>query len=183
MTLSISDIINLFDTWGGDTYSESVSQVAHAEQCAALARKAGSDDHLVVAALLHDVGHLLVLENTGGQSQLDTDDEHEATGARYIAQLFGPRVAAPIALHVAAKRYLCAVESGYFDVLSPASVESLRIQGGPMPSDEATRFERMPHFASAVALRRWDDESKVRELEVAPFLSYIPMMEQLINIG
>ena len=183
MTLSISDIINLFDKWGGNSYSESVSQVAHAEQCAALAREAGSDDHLVIAALLHDVGHLLVLENTGGYSQLDTDDEHEATGARCVAQLFGPRVAGPIALHVAAKRYLCTVESGYFDILSPASVASLRMQGGPMSSDETARFERMPHFAAAVALRRWDDEAKVRDLQVAPFSSYMPTMEQLTIVG
>lgn len=181
--LSISEIANLFTSWGNDAYSESVSQVAHAEQCAALARSAGADDHVVVAALLHDIGHVLVLEKTGGQAQLDTDDEHEATGARCVAQLFGPRVAGPIALHVAAKRYLCGVEKGYFDILSPASVASLRMQGGPMSSEEASRFERLPHFAAAVALRRWDDEAKVRDLEVTPFATYIPTMERLATIG
>lgn len=181
--LSISNVCDLFETWGNDSYSETVSQVAHAAQCASLARAAGADDHVIVAALLHDIGHLLVLEQTGGSAQLDSDDEHEATGARCVAQLFGLRVAGPIALHVAAKRYLCAVESGYFDILSPASVASLRMQGGPMSSDETARFERMPHFAAAVALRRWDDEAKVRDLEVTPFSSYVPMMERLAAVG
>ena len=181
--LSISDVSRLFEKWGNDSYSETVSQIAHAEQCASLARAAGADDDVVVAALLHDIGHLLVLEQTGVLAQLDSDDEHEATGARCVAQLFGPRVAAPIALHVAAKRYLCAVEAEYFDILSPASVASLRMQGGPMSSDETARFERLPHFAAAVALRRWDDEAKVHDLEVVPFSSYAPMMERLATVG
>ena len=181
--LSISDISYLFDKWGNDSYSETVSQVAHAEQCASLARTAGADDHIIVAALLHDIGHLLVLEQTGGSAQLDSDDEHEATGARSVVQLFGTRVAGPIALHVAAKRYLCAVETEYFDILSPASVASLRMQGGPMSSGEVARFQRLPHFAAAVALRRWDDEAKVRGLAVAPFATYVTIMERLATDG
>jgi phosphonate degradation associated HDIG domain protein len=181
--LSISDVTDLFETWGNDPYNETVSQVAHAEQCAGLARAAGAEDHIVVAALLHDIGHLLLLAQTGGSAQLDSDDEHEATGARCATWLFGPRVAGPIALHVAAKRYLCAVEPQYFDILSPASVASLRMQGGPMSSGDVARFRRLPHFAEAVALRRWDDEAKVRGLAVAPFVEYIPTMERLATVG
>lgn len=160
-----------------------VSQLAHAEQCALLARQAGADDHLVIAALLHDVGHLLVLERTGGIAQLDSDDEHEASGARFVSQLFGPRIAGPIALHVAAKRYLCSEDNGYIETLSPASITSLELQGGPMSNGEASRFERMPHFDAAVALRRWDDEAKVRDLKVVPFAAYIPTMERLVTTG
>jgi phosphonate degradation associated HDIG domain protein len=181
--LSISEVTNLFETWGNDSYSETVSQVAHAEQCAGLARAAGAQDHIVIAALLHDIGHLLVLERTGGSAQLDSDDEHEAMGARCVTGLFGPRVSGPIALHVAAKRYLCAVEPQYFDILSPASVASLRVQGGPMSSDEVGRFRRLPHFADAVALRRWDDEAKVRGLAVTPFVEYMPIMERVATVG
>lgn len=179
MTASVTEISRLFHAWGNDKYSESVSQLAHAEQCAALATKAGADDDLVVAALLHDIGHLLVLDAQSGVPSLDTDDEHEATGARFIAQLLGPRVAGPIALHVPAKRYLCAVESGYFETLSPASVASLRMQGGPMSNAEATRFERLPHFTAAVNLRRWDEEAKVPDLDVASFETYVPTLERL----
>jgi phosphonate degradation associated HDIG domain protein len=175
----IENILSLFSTWGGESYSELVSQTAHAEQCAALAVASGADDELVIASLLHDLGHLLVLEAASGTPQLDSDDEHEATGARHVAHLFGPRVAAPIALHVAAKRYLCAVDPGYHDTLSPASVASLRMQGGPMTTAEVLRFERLPHFSAAVSLRRWDDEAKIADLEVDPFEKYLPVMERL----
>lgn len=183
MKLSVSEVSRLFHTWGDDSYSESVSQLAHAEQCAALARNAGADDHVVLAALLHDIGHLLVLDESSGVPLLDSDDEHEAAGARYVAQLFGSEVAGPIALHVAAKRYLCGVDGSYFDILSPASVSSLRLQGGPMTPAEIGRFERMPHFAAAVALRRWDDEAKIDGLTVESFEAYVPLMERLATPG
>ncbi len=183
MNASIKDIIRLFTQWGGNRYSEAVSQTSHAEQCAALARTAGADDEVVIAALLHDIGHLLVLDQLAGHPMLDRDDEHEATGARYVAQLFGPKVAGPIALHVAAKRYLCAVEDSYFSTLSPASVASLELQGGPMTPAETSRFERMPHFINAVNLRRWDDEAKVSDLDVAPFATFVPTMENLATLG
>lgn len=179
MNANVEEIQRLFRIWGQDNYSESVSQVAHAEQCALLARSAGADDTLVIASLLHDVGHLLVLDARSGQPCVETDDEHEATGARYVAQLFGPKVAGPIALHVAAKRYLCAVEASYFSTLSPASVASLALQGGPMNHAEINRFERLPHFDHAIALRRWDDEAKVTGREVPSFDSYVGMMESI----
>lgn len=183
MNPSINDITRLFAQWGGDNYSEAVSQTSHAEQCAALAKGAGANDELVVAALLHDIGHLLVLDQRAGLATLDCDDEHESTGARFVAQLFGPKVAGPIALHVAAKRYLCAVESSYFSTLSPASVASLALQGGPMTPAEAARFERLPHFSAAVNLRRWDDDAKVSDLDVVPFAEFVPMMDALVANG
>lgn len=179
MTDKIDSIIQLFATWGGDSYSELVSQTAHAEQCAALAAAHGADDSLVIAALLHDLGHLLVLDANQGHARLDSDDQHESTGAREIAKLFGPAVAGPVALHVAAKRYLCATDPTYHATLSPASVASLAMQGGPMAADEVDRFERSPRFEDAVALRRWDDEAKVAGKSVAAFSSYVPMMEHL----
>lgn len=179
MSASIDNIFAIFNTWGNVHYNESLTQLAHAEQSAALARDSGAEDHLVIAALLHDVGHLLVLQQTDGHAQLDSDDEHEAVGARFVAQLFGAKVAGPIALHVAAKRYLCAVEKNYVTTLSPASITSLGLQGGPMSQEEVSRFQRMPYFSAAVALRRWDDEAKVQGLDVTPFATFVPIMERL----
>ena len=175
----VNSIVRLFETWGGDSYSELVSQTAHAEQCAALAAAHSADDSLVIAALLHDLGHLLVLDTNAGRTQLDSDDEHEATGARELSRIFGPNVAGPVALHVAAKRYLCATDAAYHATLSPASVASLAMQGGPMTQPEVERFERSPRFTDAVALRKWDDEAKVAGKAVAAFASYVPVMEDL----
>jgi phosphonate degradation associated HDIG domain protein len=156
----INDIINIYAKWGTQKYDEDISQLEHAVQCAALAQHSGASDDLIVASLLHDIGHLIDLDNSSGVEEHDVDTEHEATGARALSPLFPPAVAAPIALHVAAKRYLCSIEPTYFDGLSDASVATLALQGGPMSDEEATRFAAMPHADSAVSLRRWDELGK-----------------------
>lgn len=149
----------LFGLWsepGNERYDEVVSQSEHALQCAALAEADGAGPELQVAALLHDVAHLWENED----EFRDTDLAHEVVGARWLIEWFGNAVAAPVALHVAAKRYLVAVEPAYADTLSPASVHSLKLQGGPMNADEVARFEANNHHAEAVRLRRWDDRAK-----------------------
>lgn len=177
----INEISGLYAKWGVNKYDEAISQLEHAEQCAALARDAGASDDLVVAALLHDIGHLLALEAETGKVNITIDDRHEATGTKYLAKLFGSGVTAPIALHVDAKRYLCAVEPTYFATLSAGSVRSLELQGGPMSPDEAVRFEGLAGFEAAVALRRWDEQGKIHDLEVSSFDSYLPMMQSLLS--
>ena len=142
-------------------YDESVEQLEHALQCAALAQEAGAADELVAAALLHDVGHLLTADRWAPDGRPDDDLAHETVGARYLRQWFGPSVTAPVALHVAAKRYLCGAEPAYTRRLSAGSVHSLGLQGGPMGPDERRRFEQLPGWEAAVQVRRWDDEAKV----------------------
>ena len=101
-------------------------------------------------------------------------------GAAWLARHFGPAVADPVRLHVAAKRYLCAVEPAYLTGLSPASRRSLWLQGGPFTPREAASFEREPHWRDAVALRRWDDGAKVAGLAVRPLESYRPLLNSLV---
>jgi phosphonate degradation associated HDIG domain protein len=165
---SVEDICALYETWGAEHYDEELSQLAHALQTAALAEQAGSADALVVAALLHDVGHLLEVQATRrSEPASGVDRRHETTGARYLSGLFGAEVTGPITLHVAAKRYLCAIDAAYHDTLSEGSRRSLERQGGPMAPDEVAAFEQEPGFEDAVALRRWDDLGKVDGLAVA----------------
>lgn len=158
-------------------YDESVTEREHALQCGALARAAGVSDELVAAALLHDVGHLVVKDLARIDVELTRDHHHERAGARFLSGWFGPEVTEPVRLHVAAKRYLCATEADYGARLSPSSVRSLAVQGGPMSADEVEAFEREPHFAAALQVRRWDDEAKVTGLDVAPFDSYRPLLD------
>ena len=177
---SPDDVLALFDTWGGTYYDDRVTQRDHALQCAALAEQAGADDDLIVAALLHDVGHLLELAVSGGvMGDLAVDRQHEATAARVLAPIFPASVTAPIALHVDAKRYLCAVEPAYLLTLSEGSVRSLTTQGGPMTADEVDRFEAMPACVSAVALRRWDDLGKVDGLHVPDLAHHVPRLHAM----
>jgi gamma-butyrobetaine dioxygenase len=122
----------------------------------------------VAAALLHDVGHLLVERDRVPT----TDLQHEAVGARALARWFEPEVTNPIALHVAAKRYLCAVDPGYFGILSPGSVRSLELQGGPMTPEEVGRFEALPGAEAAARLRRWDEGAKVPGVDAGEFTDH-----------
>ena len=136
----VDDIFRAFATRGGDTYGEHVTQLEHALQCALLATEEKASDPLVAAALLHDYGHLF--EGRGDVAERDgRDARHEAYGARALRRWFGPEVTGPIALHVAAKRYLCAAEPEYEASLSPASILSLELQGGRFSIVQCRHFE------------------------------------------
>ena len=95
---------------------------------------------------MHDVGHMLHGLTMSGQEAEEreagerVDTQHELLGARWLAERFPEEVCAPVRLHVAAKRYLCAVDPGYFEGLSEASKQSLEFQGGPLSDDQAARF-------------------------------------------
>jgi phosphonate degradation associated HDIG domain protein len=160
-------------------YDEEVTELDHALQTAALAHADGAPDHLVAAALLHDVGHLVSDDNVPLDEELAEDFHHERVGARYLARWFGPEVTAPVALHVAAKRYLCAVEPGYLEGLSPSSARSLALQGGPMSPGEVEAFERRSHHEGATLVRRWDDRAKVAGLAVADLDAYRSLLARL----
>jgi phosphonate degradation associated HDIG domain protein len=165
-------VIDLFARRGGDGYfGEAVTQTEHALQAAHVAEQEGAADELVVAALLHDVGHLL--HDLGEDAaERGVDDTHEDAGYRWLLGQFGPAVAEPVRLHVAAKRYLCATDSEYWAKLSPASQLSLRLQGGPFTPGEVAAFEGRPFWRDAVRLRRWDDGAKVAGWRVPPLGHY-----------
>jgi predicted HD phosphohydrolase len=157
-----SDIPALLSARGHLAYEgEGVTQLQHGWQCGLLARQAGATPALQLAAWLHDLGHLLAgLEGT--PTLRGIDDRHEALGARTLDALFGAPVSQPVALHVAAKRYLVGSQPGYLASLSPDSVRSLALQGGPMSPDECGRFMQQAHARDAMRLRTWDDLAKDR---------------------
>jgi phosphonate degradation associated HDIG domain protein len=177
----VDEIAQAFAERGGDAYGENVSQLDHALQCAELARKERAADHLIAAALLHDYGHLF--EGRGEAAEREgRDARHEFHGARALRRWFGPEVLGPIALHVRAKRYLCAAEPGYADALSPASILSLELQGGPLTPMQCRRFERGRFAADAVRVRRWDDAGKVSGYGAPGLEQYWPVLRRL-SIG
>jgi len=160
----VGEIFALFGERGAERYGERVTQLDHALQCAELARREGAPATLIAAALLHDYGHLI--ESRGQMAERDgLDGEHEAIGALALSSWFGPEVTQPIALHVAAKRWLCAREPSYFEALSAASKLSLELQGGPFGPEDADRFLTRPYAAEAIRLRRWDDFGKKLETD------------------
>ncbi len=133
------------------------------------------------AALLHDVGHFEAIghRQTPAQQREPIDYKHQETGAAWLAQWFPAEVTEPVRLHVMAKRYLCAVEPDYLARLSPASVQTLALQGGPLTEAEARAFARLPHAQAAVSVRRWDDEAKDPALTTPTFDHFRQLLSQL----
>jgi [1-hydroxy-2-(trimethylamino)ethyl]phosphonate dioxygenase len=172
----IDEIIALFETRGGGDYGESITQTEHALQSAWLAEREGARPAMIAAALLHDVGHLIVSENDH-LADRGIDDRHEAIGAAFLARHFVTDVVAAVSLHVQAKRILCATEPGYKDTLSAASILSLALQGGPATADEVAAFRKKAAANDALSLRRWDDEAKVVGLKTPGLGHFRPYLE------
>ncbi len=175
---AVEIIGELFAGPGAEAYlGEPVTIGAHMRQAGALAEAAikrtgeAGGRPLVAAALLHDVGHL----------RQETDARHGEAGARWLSQWFGEAVTEPVRLHVAAKRYLCAVEPGYFGLLSAESVRTLSLQGGPMTAGEAGAFEALPYAQDAVAVRRWDDQAKDPAVTPPSFAHFAGLLAALVR--
>ncbi len=166
---TLGEIESLFHRLGDRRYAgESVSQLEHALQTAHAAERAGADDALVTAALLHDVGHFT---DPGFEQVAGADPRHECRAVVLLSRVYGPDVLESIRLHVDAKRYLCAVDVGYRRRLSAGSVRSLTLQGGAFDAREAEAFEAQPCARTAIALRCWDDAAK-RPGAVTPSLEH-----------
>jgi phosphonate degradation associated HDIG domain protein len=175
------EIIALFERRGADAYfGERVSVSEHCLQAAHFASQQGAAPALVVAALLHDIGHLLE-EVPADLADWPQDARHEQIGGAWLARRFRPEIAEPVRLHVPAKRYLCATNPHYVANLSPASVHTLKLQGGPMGSHELAAFETERYFRQAVQVRQWDDAGKVEGLKTAGLSDYAAMIDGLSN--
>ncbi|MFE9868018.1 TauD/TfdA family dioxygenase [Streptomyces sp. NPDC005506] len=178
---TLEPLAQLFAGPGSAEYlGESVSMAEHMLQAGARAEADGAPPHLVAGALLHDVGHFAGAV-TGHELMSGTDNRHSHSGADLLARWFGPAVTDPVRLHVAAKRYLCAVEPGYHNRLSEASQYTLRVQGGVMSPAQVAQFAALPGAADAVAVRRWDDEAKDPDAPTPPFEHFLPLLTALLR--
>ena len=178
----IDRIIAIFRTNGAEEYlGEPVTIGEHMLQSAYFASEAGGDDETVIGALVHDVGHFT--SELGSFEMNDVMDRmHEDAGAMLIEGVLPESVVDCVRHHVAAKRYLCAVDKAYYDGLSDASKHSLKLQGGPMDEAECSAFERIPGFERIVLVRRCDDQGKVTGMDVPPLEHYLPRLYRVAGL-
>ncbi len=178
--MSVADeILAIFHKRGAGAYfGESVSMTEHALQAAYFAQAAAAPPALILAALLHDIGHL-VEEVPSDIADWTADAHHEEVGSRWLARRFGAEVSEPVRLHVPAKRFLLATDAKYFAKLSPASVITLKLQGGPMAAHEVAKFETERYCREAVRVRQWDDQGKVTGLQTPSLADHRALIENL----
>ena len=173
-TQALAHLVDIYSGRATGQYGLSqINQLAHAVQAAHHARTQGLAPSVVVAALLHDIGHM-VHDLGEHPAAKGIDDQHELLGADWLARYFGDDVTEPVRLHVAAKRYLCTVEADYFFNLSKDSVESLELQGGRMSEAEIADFQKSAYWKDAVALRRIDEMAKDPKGPMPPFKDFSP---------
>lgn len=183
--LNASNIVafleDIFTRRGDEEYlGEPVTMAEHMLQGATLAEKNGEDENIIVAALLHDIGHFT--SEFGTFSMADTEDKyHEDAGARILEGFFPRLITDCVRYHVDAKRYLCAVQPEYLEQLSEASVHSLMLQGGPMNEKEVAVFEQNPNLNDIVKVRYLDDAGKSADMQTPPFSYFAPMVQRVVD--
>lgn len=173
----VDEVFDLLRSRGGEQYfGEAVSKLEHAEQCAWHAYRSGADEELILASLLHDIGHLFDVEETVRDEKVWVVN-HDRTGEQWLIERgFSRRLASLVGGHVDAKRYLTATNPLYLRKLSPASVETLRLQGGPMCPAEVEAFGAADGLNDMLRLRDWDELAKDPDWSGPRLESYREMM-------
>ena len=177
----VARVAEAFESEGARAYlGEPLTLAEHMLQAAALAEARGMDDEIIVAALLHDIGHLVTERGAFGME--DTEDRyHEETGAKVLQGCLPPVIVDCVRCHVAAKRYLCTRKPAYLRGLSRASLHSLSLQGGAMNEEEAAAFERIADIEKMLEVRRLDDAGKMPGRRTPGFRHFAPLVQRLVD--
>lgn len=177
-SLIAEEIIEMYQHHGGEEYAgEKVTQLEHMVQAAQLAEQQGYDEEVILAAFLHDIGH--ICEAANGDNEMDGFGikDHEEAGADFLRRRgFSERLIVLVQSHVGAKRYLTYKYPSYYDSLSEASKKTLGYQGGRMMEAEATNYEKQPLFDLIIQMRRWDDDAKLLDKPLPDLEKYHIML-------
>lgn len=176
----IAFIKQQFEDNGHVAYGEHISMAEHMLQSAYYAEQKNSSDAIITAALLHDFGHL-ILELPEDITENGIDGYHEDVGAKCLAPYFPKQIIDAIALHVQAKRYMCAIKPKYHGQLSQASQDTLAVQGGPMDAQEIAAFELEPFYKDALQVRLFDDLGKDLTLAHPDLAYYLRIAQQFVT--
>ena len=177
----VAFIGDIFTRRGGEEYlGEPVTMAEHMLQGATIAEANNKSDEVIAGVLLHDIGHFI--GEFGTFTMEDTEDRyHEISGAEILEPFFPAVITESVRHHVAAKRYLCATKPTYFGKLSPASVHSLNLQGGPMNDEEVAEFASNPYLDEIIQVRYLDEAGKEADMETRDYDHFVPMLQRLVD--
>ena len=173
----VDEIFFFYETYGNNDYiGEEVTQIEHMVQSAMLAENDCKSNEIILAAFLHDIGHLIAFNSTDTMGGLGATG-HENIGAEYLRS---KKIIYPIpelvCNHVKGKRYLTYKYADYYNKLSDASKKTLEYQGGPMNQKEAEEFEKDPLFKESLKMREYDDKSKIVGMKINNLKYYKKML-------
>jgi phosphonate degradation associated HDIG domain protein len=168
------EIMGYYEQHGGKEYAgEKVTQLEHMAQAAELAEQQGYDEEIILAAFLHDIGHICEAGHVDNEMDGFGIRDHEEIGAEFLKKKgFSKRIVRLVESHVEAKRYLTFKNPGYYDQLSDASKRTLEFQGGKMDEAEANAFEQYPLFDLIVKMRKWDEQAKIEHKPLPDLTHY-----------
>ena len=178
----VDEIKDLFESQGSLSYGEEITQQEHMVQSGFLAEEEGYDNEVVIAAFLHDIGHIYAEGKDEESMGAFGAQRHEHIGADFLRERgFSEKIARLVEGHVEAKRYLTFKYPEYLEALSAASLTTLGYQGGPMSEEEATAFEQGPHFELCIKMREWDDAGKRTDLDLTDISPFVERIRTYLN--
>lgn len=172
------EIRTLFEKYGHHhNQGEPVSYLEHALQTAYIAEENGCGREMIIAALLHDIGHLIAHkypDHTKLRSWVFIN--HESFGSEHLKKIgLENGIVELVEGHVMAKRWL-ARDKSYYSKLSECSKLSLIQQYGPYTDDEADEYLKHPRHLEFTQLRLFDDSAKTLGKKTPDLEYYLNMI-------
>lgn len=188
MSKVIDNIVDLvfsyYEKFGDKDYiGEPVTQTEHMIQAAMMAENDGKSSKTILAALFHDIGHLITFDEDIPFESMDNlgVKDHDKVGAIFLRKLNIPYpIPELVEGHVQAKRYLTFKDSSYYNKLSDASKGTLHHQGGPMSESEAVVFESNSLHKDMLKLRSYDEKAKELNKSIKSLNYYKEMLRNVL---
>lgn len=179
MSVSLNKLKELYVLGNEQYYGDNLTKTQHMLQCATLAKKNEENDEIILACLLHDVGHFLEEDDMDGYGVKDNGK----IGAKYLKELgFNKNICKLVEKHTDAKRYLVTKKlNNYYDKLSEVSKKTFEYQGGKMSSEELKKMDRNNRLMDIIKVRQYGDRAKNPNKGPYKIETFVPLLEKYIK--
>lgn len=166
----VQRVLSILTKYGADSCCKKCTVLSHSYQTGLLAVGKDYEDELIIAAFLHDIGHLCPLYLS--PNQYEKMSCHGLKGAEKWGQFFleeigfSEKITHIVGNIINAKRYLCSKSSNYFHTLSKDQQEIFSNEGGLMSHEEMNTFENDTYFTETVNIRKLDDQANLPYFQI-----------------